>query len=309
MNTHAAIVKYVADLSGNPRTRRSYIDSLERFERYKIKVDNDVLAGFYKALATDDKRYMQGTVNVRIVVLRGFLRWAEVNGLTPKTFNRDVAESRFKAVRVGHQNAYRYKTADSRIPDIVHYFDDMDAKQGPTWERLDILRNRAIVHVLISTGVRVSELLSLTRGMIADGSQSELEICGKRGKIRPIYLDAAACKAVMAYCRAREDECQALFVTHRWSECKPLRTNGVYYMIKLAAKACGLSKNTSAHMFRHWLAMDMVEHDVPIETIKEVLGHERIETTMIYARSSRLRVRSQVMQYRAKTANGTNGVK
>ena len=75
---------------------------------------------------------------------------------------------------------------------------------------------------------------------------------------------------------------------------------GVYYRIKGAAKACGLSKNTSAHMFRHWLAMDMVEHDVPIECIKEVLGHEKIETTMIYARASRLRVRSQIMQYRAK---------
>ena len=305
MNTHAAIVKYVADLSGNPHSRKSYVGSLYHFERYKIKVDNDVIAEFYKALALDDRRYAQGTINVRLVVLRGFLRWAHVHELLPKAFDFDVAEARLKSVRVGHQNAYRYKTADSRIPLIVEYFDGMDITGTPElpvadWHKLDILRNRAIVHVLISTGVRVSELLSLTRDMVADGSRCEIEIRGKRSKIRPIYIDVGACKAIQDYCRARSDNCHALFVSHRWAEIRPLRVSGIYHMIKQATLACGLSKNTSAHMFRHWLAMDMVEHDVPIETVKEVLGHERIETTMIYARSSRTRVRAQVMQYRAK---------
>ena len=299
MNTHAAIVKYVADLLGNPRTHLSYAQSLQQFEGYGIKVNNDVLAEFYKALVANDRRYAQGTINIRMVVLRGFLRWIDVHGLAPKSFNRDVAIDRYKAVRVGHQNVYRYKTADSRIPAIVEYFDGMTDECHP-WEWLETLRNRAIVHVLISTGIRVSELLSLTRDMLADGACNEIEICGKRSKIRPIYLDVASCKAISEYCRARKDGCKALFVTHRWAECRPLQVQGVYYMIKGAAKACGLSKNTSAHMFRHWLAMDMVEHDVPIECIKEVLGHEKIETTMIYARARRLRVRSQIMQYRAK---------
>ena len=299
MNTHAAIVKYVADLTGNPLTRKSYMYSLQRFERYKIKVDCDVLAEFHRALAQDELSYSQGTINVRMVVLRRFLHWADVLGLLPKTFKFDVAEARLKSMRVGHQNVYRYKTADPRIPAIIKYYDEMELENAG-YKRLDVLRNRAIVHVLLSTGIRVSELLSLTRDMVADGSCCEIEICGKRSKVRPIYIEVKACKAIKEYCKARGDNLRALFLTHKWTENKPLKVGGVNYMIKQAAIACGLAKNTSAHMFRHWLAMDMVEHDVPIETVKEVLGHERIETTMIYARSSRGRTRAQVMQYRAK---------
>jgi site-specific recombinase XerD len=184
------------------------------------------------------------------------------------------------------------------MPLLLQYYDQLPLP-SPGKPRLELLRNRAIVHVLLSTGVRVMELISLTRDQVADGAVSEVQVLGKRKRSRTIYLDQEACEAIQAYCKERDDDCPALFVSHR-GKVRRLGYSGVYNIVRAAAEDCGLARGTSPHMFRHWFATDMAESDVPVEILQQLLGHARIETTLIYAKISKRRVRDHVRRYRAR---------
>lgn len=150
------------------------------------------------------------------------------------------------------------------------------------------LRDRALVEFLYSTGVRVSELVSLNVGDIEMGRQ-ELIVYGKGSKERKTYLTDSAKFYLRRYLQERCAESEKtmeqirnepLFVTLDHPHGR-LRVPGVQYMLRQLGKRAGV-ENVHPHRFRRTIATDLLSRGMPIEQVKEFLGHEKLDTTMIY---------------------------
>ncbi len=144
------------------------------------------------------------------------------------------------------------------------------------------LRDRALVEFLYSTGVRVSELAALNVGDIEMGKQS-LIVYGKGSKERRTYLTDSAKFYLRRYLQTREDDGmdnRPLFVTLDYPH-ERLSVAGIQHMLRCLGKRAGVD-NVHPHRFRRTIATDLLNRGMPIEQVKEFLGHEKLDTTMIY---------------------------
>ena len=150
------------------------------------------------------------------------------------------------------------------------------------------LRDRAIVEFLYSTGIRVSELVSLNVGDIEMGKQ-ELIVYGKGSKERKTYLTDSAKFYLRRYLQVRckdegitiEDlQALPLFVTLDRPHNR-LTVAGIQYMLRQLGERSKV-KNVHPHRFCRTIATDLLNRGMPIEQVKEFLGHEKLDTTMIY---------------------------
>ena len=142
------------------------------------------------------------------------------------------------------------------------------------------LRDLTIIDFLISTGVRVGELVKLN---ISDLNLDEKEcvVIGKGNKQRKVYFDARTKIEINQYLESRNDENKALFV----SLSKPfdrLQISGVETVLKKIGKKTGLGK-VHPHKFRRTLATKAIDKGMPIEQVQRMLGHAKIDTTLEYA--------------------------
>ena len=159
------------------------------------------------------------------------------------------------------------------------------------------LRDRALVEFLYSTGVRVSELVALNVGDIEMGKQ-ELIVYGKGSKERKTYLTDSAKFYLRRYLQTRDQtdlEDKPLFVTLD----KPhdrLTVAGVQHTLRQLGKRAKV-ENTHPHRFRRTIATDLLNRGMPIEQVKEFLGHEKLDTTMIYCSVREENVRSSHKKY------------
>lgn len=160
------------------------------------------------------------------------------------------------------------------------------------------LRDRALVEFLYSTGVRVSELVALNVGDIEMGRQ-DLIVYGKGSKERKTYLTDSAKFYLRRYLqtRAEEEDFQnrPLFVTLDRPHDR-LTVAGVQYMLRQLGTRAGV-ENVHPHRFRRTIATDLLNRGMPIEQVKEFLGHEKLDTTMIYCTVKEDSVRSSHKKY------------
>lgn len=157
------------------------------------------------------------------------------------------------------------------------------------------LRDRALVEFLYSTGVRVSELVSLNVGDIEMGKQ-ELIVYGKGSKERKTYLTDGAKFYLRRYLQERgANPDEPLFVTLD-SPHNRLTVAGVQYMLRQLGKRADV-KNVHPHRFRRTIATDLLSRGMPIEQVKEFLGHEKLDTTMIYCTVKTESVRASHRKY------------
>jgi len=141
------------------------------------------------------------------------------------------------------------------------------------------LRFRALVEVLMGTAMRISEVLSLDRGQI-DFKTAEAKIVGKGGKERVVFFTERALSWVTRYLEARSDENPALFVTG--DELRRLKRPDVWRPFARHRQLAGLNKRVTPHLLRHTAATQLLFNGCPVGHIKEILGHERLETTCRY---------------------------
>ncbi|MDD5760677.1 MAG: tyrosine-type recombinase/integrase [Candidatus Pacebacteria bacterium] len=149
------------------------------------------------------------------------------------------------------------------------------------------LRDKAILEVLFSTGLRVAELVSLNRDQIkADNLDNELEIniVGKGGRIRPVYLSPRALKALKEYLDARKDQDKALFISYKGpkKDSRRLTTRSIENIVKKYIIKSGVSIPATPHTLRHSFATDLLTQGVDLRIVQEFLGHQNIATTQIY---------------------------
>lgn len=146
------------------------------------------------------------------------------------------------------------------------------------------LRDRAILELLFSTGLRVSELCRLDQDTI-DSSRDEFPIRGKGDKVRLVFLSPDARAAIEAYCKVRKDMDPALFVSIGTTEKSPrtrLTPRSVERLVKYYAAKAGVSKKVTPHTIRHSFATDLLQNGADIRSVQIMLGHSSVQTTQIY---------------------------
>lgn len=153
-------------------------------------------------------------------------------------------------------------------------------------------RDLALIDFFYSTGARVSEVAACN---ISDVHGEEVNIIGKGNKERIVFLNAKAILSLEKYLRTRSDESPALFVSLN-NPHERLGKSGIETIFREIGKTAGVS-NVHPHRFRRTCATLSLNRGMPIEQVSQMLGHEKIETTTIYARSSKENVKSSHKKY------------
>lgn len=150
------------------------------------------------------------------------------------------------------------------------------------------LRDKAILETLFSTGLRVSELVSLNRDQI-NLDRKEFGVRGKGDKLRVVFLSDRAAEWLERYLRARRDRFKPLFIRYsgavddkRDGEKMRLTARSVEKIVGKYARRCGLPVNATPHTLRHSFATDLLIGGADLRSVQEMLGHESIRTTQVY---------------------------
>jgi site-specific recombinase XerD len=154
------------------------------------------------------------------------------------------------------------------------------------------LRNRAILEVLFSTGLRVSELVGLNRDQINFRTR-EFSVIGKGRKPRLVFLDDDAAMVLSRYLKKRDDSFKPLFTRLKGPRPKDptedpdgeswrLSVRSVQRLVKKYVEKSGISVDATPHTLRHSFATDLMRSGADIRSVQEMLGHKSIQTTQIY---------------------------
>jgi len=163
---------------------------------------------------------------------------------------------------------------------------------APEEKTIQGIRDKAILDLLFSTGLRVSELCSLRRDQV-NLDRNEFSIKGKGGKVRVVFLDADARKSLKKYLSGRNDNSEWLFISygHTNNQLKienlKLKINhitprSVQRMIQKYARKAGITKKVTPHVLRHSFATDLLMSGADLRSVQSLLGHSSVTTTQIY---------------------------
>ncbi len=171
---------------------------------------------------------------------------------------------------------------------------------------LKSLRDKAILELLFSTGLRIAELCSLTRESI-DFKRDEFSIRGKGGKIRVVFISDDAKASLKAYLAKRDDMEDAMFVgvsainTKKGDE--GLTPRSIERMIKGYAIKAGIGKKVTPHVIRHMFATDLLQNGADIRAVQQMLGHASINTTQIYTHVTDKHLREVHKKFHSKRSD------
>jgi site-specific recombinase XerD len=150
------------------------------------------------------------------------------------------------------------------------------------------LRDRAILELLFSSGLRVSELVGLDRDHI-NLKRREFMVRGKGQKDRPIFISEAAANHLQHYLDKREDNTRPLFIRYNGTKAVDLSGNfhrltarSVQRLVSRYAMLAGITKHVSPHTLRHSFATDLLMNGADLRSVQAMLGHSNIATTQIY---------------------------
>ncbi len=211
------------------------------------------------------------TQNYHLIALRSFLRYCAKRGIPALTPDKiELARTVRKQVTFLNED------------ELARVFEQPDVNT------LSGLRDRAILELLFSSGLRVSELVGLNRDHI-NLKRREFMVRGKGQKDRPIFISPAAAEWVTRYLERREDKARPLFV--RYSGSKKVDLSGNYHRLtarsvqRIVARwalLAGITKHVSPHTLRHSFATDLLMNGADLRSVQAMLGHSNIATTQIY---------------------------
>jgi site-specific recombinase XerD len=205
------------------------------------------------------------TQNFHLIALRAYLKYLA---------KRDIQSLQPDKIELA-------KVAERSL-DLISSVELERIMKSPDLSTLKGLRDKAIMELLFSTGLRVSELCSLDSDL--DLTRDELSIRGKGEKIRVVFLSESAKDAVRAYMKARKDMEEALFVNYGRGKQKPgrLTSRAIEMIVKYYAIKAGITKKVTPHVIRHSFATDLLENGADLRSVQALLGHANIQTTQVY---------------------------
>ena len=212
------------------------------------------------------------TQNYHVIALRNFLKYLA---------KRDIKTLAAEKIELG-------KTARQ----VVEFLeaDEIDRIfEAASGAGLKSLRDRAVLELLYSSGLRVSELVNLNRDQVNLKTQ-EFSVRGKGGKIRVVFISDRAKSALEKYLEKRPDIDPAIFARiglkhiegKKQSPDLRITPRTVQRIVKYCALKAGIVKDVHPHTLRHSFATDLIQNGADIRSVQELLGHSSVTTTQIY---------------------------
>ena len=204
------------------------------------------------------------TQNYYMIALRAFLKYLRKNEI------ESLSPEKIELAKVG-----------GRDLDLITADELNRLMKSPAGDSLNELRDRAILELLFSTGLRVSELCSLNSDL--DLTRDEFSVRGKGDKVRVVFLSPGAKKAVAEYLKKRGDVGEALFVGYGiGQDSARLTSRSIERIVKQHAVKAGITRKVTPHVIRHSFATDLLENGADLRSVQALLGHANIATTQVY---------------------------
>jgi site-specific recombinase XerD len=193
------------------------------------------------------------------------------------------------------------KTAQRSL-DLISHTELERLLSAPKGAELSALRDKAILELFFSTGLRLSELASLNRDL--DITKDEFSIRGKGEKVRVVFLSDEAKAAIKTYLKARKDMDDAMFVQFGKNKNAKgemrLTPRSIERLVKKYAILAGISKKVTPHTLRHSYATDLLQNGADIRSVQMMLGHANIATTQIYTHVTDTQLRQVHKEFHSK---------
>ncbi|MBQ3280483.1 tyrosine-type recombinase/integrase [Candidatus Saccharibacteria bacterium] len=252
------------EITGKDELKASDIDK-ELLRKYRLKLNR-----YGSDNGSDDLKAI--TQAYHLIALRGFLKYLtkrDIKSLDPSLV--ELPKVVRKQVTFLH-----YDEVEEMLDQI-----DLSTESG--------LRDRAIIELLYSGGLRVSELVSLNRDSI-NLAKKEFMVRGKGSKDRPIFISDACAERLADYLDARTDSLPALFLNNSRNlqavdtsgDYRRMTVRSVERIVEKYARMAGITKHVSPHTLRHSFATDLLMNGADIRSVQSLLGHADISTTQIY---------------------------
>ncbi len=249
---------------------------------------------------------IQDWADVDRVVLRRYLAWLDSQGYVKASVARRLSQLRSFGrflVREDHVRTNPFSAVSSpkvpkHLPQPLSVSETVALLTAPDTTTAQGLRDRAILEVLYSGGLRVSELVGLNLSNI-DWQRSEARTWGKGAKERIVLLGRPAMLALQAYTEqgrpdlVRRITSNALFLNRSGGR---LTTRSVMSILKKYSRLAGLGKRVTPHTLRHTFATHLLDGGADLRSVQELLGHARLSTTQVYTHVSQSRAREVYLQ-------------
>ena len=265
----------------SPRTSESYRRYLERFIEFAGDIEVDTITSelvrkyrlwLNRVESTKGGELAMITQVYHLIALRGFLNYLskrDIESLAPNKI--DLPKVHRKQVTFLH-----FEEVERMLEAI------------PDDETPQHLRDKAILELLFSSGLRVSELCNLDRDHV-NLKRREFMVRGKGQKDRPVFVSNAAARAIEAYLAVRTDTLPALFLNYSRNnvastsgDYRRLLPRSIQRTVAKYAKLAGITKHVSPHTMRHSFATDLLMNGADIRSVQSMLGHSNISTTQVY---------------------------
>lgn len=211
------------------------------------------------------------TQSYHLIALRGFLNYLSARDI-PSLSPEKIVLPKISRKQVTFLHYDEVERLLSQIP--------LDSEAG--------LRDRAIIELLFSSGLRVSELVNLNRDHI-NTKRREFMVRGKGQKDRPVFIGEAAATRVTDYLSTRSDSLPALFISYSKNsvqtnsgDYRRLTPRSIQRIISHYARLAGITKHVSPHTMRHSYATDLLMNGADLRSVQSMLGHSNISTTQVY---------------------------
>lgn len=283
------------------RTAENYNHYLERFVEFAgteltvNQITSELVRKYRLWLNryTNDQDQSLATItqSYHLIALRGFLSYLSERDIS------SLSPDKIKLPKVVRKQVT-----------FLHYEEVQRLLEQVSGEDEPALRDRAIVVLLFSSGLRVSELVGLNRDHI-NTKRREFMVRGKGQKDRPIFISQAAADAIETYLASRKDSLPALFIsysrnvtTDNSGDYRRLTARSVQRMVEKYARLAGITKHVSPHTMRHSYATDLLMNGADLRAVQSMLGHSNISTTQVYTHVTDQHLRDTYEKFHSKTS-------